>query len=87
MASRVQLDRVERRRQSICVVDQYANSFSALKIVGRPALSEDQYENQLFEAQIHLSLPIHTNIVTLHETLQTDKWLFLMLEWCPGDDL
>lgn len=59
----------------------------ALKIVGRPALSEDQYENQLFEAQIHLSLPIHTNIVTLHETLQTNKWLFLMLEWCPGDDL
>lgn len=42
---------------------------------------------QLFEATIHLSLPIHTNIVTLHQTLQTNKWLFLMLELCPGEDL
>jgi hypothetical protein len=59
----------------------------ALKIVARPDLSDLQYEDQLFEATVHLSLPIHTNIVTLHETLQTSKWIFLLLEWCPGDDL
>jgi serine/threonine protein kinase len=59
----------------------------ALKCLSKEELDEDQIETQLFEATIHLSLPIHTNIVTLHQTLQTKKWLFLMLELCPGEDL
>ncbi|RSH79091.1 uncharacterized protein EHS24_002025 [Apiotrichum porosum] len=59
----------------------------ALKCLSKHDLEEEQLETQLFEATIHLSLPIHTNIVTLHETLQTKHWLFLMLELCPGEDL
>jgi len=58
-----------------------------LKCLSKQNLEEEQIETQLFEATIHLSLPIHTNIVTLHQTLQTKKWLFLMLELCPGEDL
>jgi hypothetical protein len=34
-----------------------------------------------------MSLPRHQNIVTLYQTLQTKKWLFLLLEMCPGEDL
>ncbi|OCF36061.1 serine/threonine protein kinase [Kwoniella heveanensis BCC8398] len=59
----------------------------ALKCLSKQDLEEEQLETQLFEAYIHLSLPIHQNIVTLHQTLQTRKWLFLMLELCPGEDL
>ncbi|WWD22336.1 hypothetical protein CI109_106827 [Kwoniella shandongensis] len=59
----------------------------ALKCLSKQDLEEEQIETQLFEAHIHLSLPIHQNIVTLHQTLQTRKWLFLMLELCPGEDL
>lgn len=59
----------------------------ALKCLSKHDLEADQLETQLFEATIHLSLPIHRNIVTLHETLQTKNWLFLMLELCPGEDL
>lgn len=39
------------------------------------------------QATIHQSLPAHPNIVTLHQTLQTPQWLFLVLEMCPGEDL
>ncbi|WWC97310.1 hypothetical protein V866_004189 [Kwoniella sp. B9012] len=59
----------------------------ALKCLSKQDLEEEQLDTQLFEAHIHLSLPIHQNIVTLHQTLQTRKWLFLMLELCPGEDL
>lgn len=59
----------------------------ALKCLSKHDLEDDQLETQLFEATIHLSLPIHRNIVTLHDTLQTKNWLFLMLELCPGEDL
>ncbi|KAL7424196.1 hypothetical protein Q5752_001782 [Cryptotrichosporon argae] len=59
----------------------------ALKCLSKQDLQEEQLQTQLFEAHIHLSLPIHTNIVTLHQTLQTKRWLFLMLELCPGEDL
>ncbi|WVQ80412.1 hypothetical protein IAT38_002517 [Cryptococcus sp. DSM 104549] len=59
----------------------------ALKCLSKHDLEDEQLETQLFEAHIHLSLPIHKNIVTLHQTLQTRKWLFLMLELCPGEDL
>lgn len=60
---------------------------SALKVIARPSSSGREYDDQTFEATVHLSLPIHTNIVTLHETLQTSKWIFMLLEWCPGEDL
>ncbi|WVO14879.1 hypothetical protein L204_102518 [Cryptococcus depauperatus] len=59
----------------------------ALKCLSKHDLADEQLETQLFEAHIHLSLPIHQNIVTLHQTLQTRRWLFLMLELCPGEDL
>ncbi|KAJ9123184.1 hypothetical protein QFC22_001377 [Naganishia vaughanmartiniae] len=59
----------------------------ALKCLSKQHLEEEALDVQMFEATIHLSLPKHVNIVTLHQTLQTKKWLFLLLEMCPGEDL
>ncbi|ETW80931.1 hypothetical protein HETIRDRAFT_33736 [Heterobasidion irregulare TC 32-1] len=41
----------------------------------------------MFEATIHQSLPSHSNIVTLHRTLETSSFLLLLLEFVPGEDL
>ncbi len=44
-------------------------------------------EVQRLEATIHQSIPAHPNIVTLYRTYETPDWLFLVLEYCPGQDL
>lgn len=59
----------------------------ALKCLSKQDLEQDSLDVQLFEATIHLCLPKHENIVTLYQTLQTRKWLFLLMEMCPGEDL
>lgn len=58
-----------------------------MKVLDKEGLTDDQLQTQLYEAHIHLSLPVHQNIVTLHQTLQTSRRLFLLLEYCPGEDL
>lgn len=59
----------------------------ALKCLSKQDLEQDSLDVQLFEATIHLCLPKHENIVTLYQTLQTRRWLFLLMEMCPGEDL
>ncbi|PWN18412.1 Pkinase-domain-containing protein, partial [Microstroma glucosiphilum] len=44
-------------------------------------------ELQRLEATIHQSIPPHKNIITLYRTYETPEWLFLVLEYCPGQDL
>jgi serine/threonine protein kinase len=39
------------------------------------------------QATIHQSVPVHSNIVTLHRTLETSSFLLLLLEYVPGQDL
>jgi serine/threonine protein kinase len=39
------------------------------------------------QATIHQSVPVHSNIVTLHRTLETSAFLLLLLEYVPGQDL
>ncbi|KAH8993472.1 kinase-like protein [Lactarius akahatsu] len=43
--------------------------------------------SQLTEATIHQSIPVHSNIVTLHRTFETSAFLLLLLEFVPGQDL
>lgn len=59
----------------------------ALKCLCKRDLSEDMLEVQRLEATIHQSIPPHKNIVTLYRTYETPEWLFLVLEYCPGQDL
>lgn len=59
----------------------------ALKCLCKRDLSDEMLEVQRLEATIHQSLPPHANIVTLYRTYETSEWLFLVLEYCPGQDL
>ncbi|CAO1635054.1 unnamed protein product [Sympodiomycopsis kandeliae] len=59
----------------------------ALKCLCKRDLSDDMLEIQRLEATIHQSIPPHRNIVTLYRTYETPEWLFLVLEYCPGQDL
>ncbi|TIC03593.1 kinase-like protein [Wallemia mellicola] len=59
----------------------------ALKALSKKNLDDSQLDIQMYEARIHQSLPVHQNIVTLYHTLETSGWLFLLMEYCPGQDL
>ncbi|CEH17513.1 kinase-like protein [Ceraceosorus bombacis] len=59
----------------------------ALKCLCKRDLNEESLEIQRLEATIHQSIPPHPHIVTLYRTYETDDWLFLVLEYCPGQDL
>jgi hypothetical protein len=39
------------------------------------------------QANLHQMLLIHPNIITLHQTLETNLYLLLVLEFVPGKDL
>jgi serine/threonine protein kinase len=59
----------------------------ALKCLCKRDLSPEMLELQRLEATIHQSIPPHKNIITLYRTYETPEWLFLVLEYCPGQDL
>lgn len=64
----------------------YGSSF-AIKVLSKANLDAEQLAVQMTEVTIHQSLPGHSNIVTLHSTLETDSYLLLVLEYVPGEDL
>ncbi|OJA15699.1 hypothetical protein AZE42_11212 [Rhizopogon vesiculosus] len=64
----------------------YGRKF-ALKVLSKANLDAAALSAQLTEVTIHQSLSPHTNIVTLHRTLETDAFLLLVLEYVPGEDL
>ncbi|KAK4046662.1 hypothetical protein OIO90_006474 [Microbotryomycetes sp. JL221] len=59
----------------------------ALKCLCKKDLTQDLIEVQRGEAVLHRSLPEHQYIVQLYGAYETDDWLFLVLEYCPGRDL
>uniref|UniRef100_V5GVM4 Protein kinase n=2 Tax=Kalmanozyma brasiliensis (strain GHG001) TaxID=1365824 RepID=V5GVM4_KALBG len=78
----------ERRRKDLKVnTSLRPGKEFALKCLCKRDLPEDMLEVQRLEATIHQSIPSHPNIVTLYRTYETPDWLFLVLEYCPGQDL
>ncbi|KAH8996405.1 kinase-like protein [Lactarius hatsudake] len=59
----------------------------AIKLLSKADLNEEDLVSQLTEATIHQSIPVHSNIVTLHRTFETSAFLLLLLEFVPGQDL
>jgi len=59
----------------------------AVKLLSKANLDEEALAAQMSEVTIHQSLPLHSNIVTLHRTLETSSFLLLLLEYVPGEDL
>lgn len=64
----------------------YGRSF-ALKCLCKKDLTDELIEIQRGEAVLHRALPDHENVVRLYGAYETDDWLFLVLEYCPGQDL
>ncbi|MBW0467457.1 hypothetical protein O181_007172 [Austropuccinia psidii MF-1] len=72
------------QRKSTQVI--YGRDF-ALKCLCKRNLTDELLILQRGEAELHRSLPLHENIVALHQALETPNWLFLVIEYCPGQDL
>ncbi|ORY55544.1 hypothetical protein BCR35DRAFT_296442 [Leucosporidium creatinivorum] len=64
----------------------YGRNF-ALKCLCKKDLTQELIEVQRGEAVLHRALPDHEYIVRLYGAYETDDWLFLVLEYCPGRDL
>lgn len=79
-------NRLHRKPSSDASSDGCPRQF-ALKCLSKQNLSPEMLELQRIEATIHQSIPTHPNIITLYCTYETSDWLFLVLEYCPGQDL
>ncbi|KAH9991761.1 kinase-like domain-containing protein [Russula vinacea] len=77
---RLELDDAASMRSS-----EYGREY-AIKLLSKADVDEEELI-QLTEATIHQSVPVHSNIVTLHRTLETSTFLLLVLEYVPGQDL
>lgn len=85
-ATSSQPPRRRRRRRGETDEVIYGRDF-ALKCLSKRDLSDELLLLQRGEAEIHRALPSHENIVALHRALETPNWLFLVIEYCPGQDL
>ncbi|CAO1625169.1 unnamed protein product [Parajaminaea phylloscopi] len=75
------------RSQPFGIDEPHEGRLFALKCLCKRDLSDEMLDVQRLEATIHQSIPPHVNIVTLYRTYETPEWLFLVLEYCPGQDL
>nr|CAG8436655.1 9339_t:CDS:2 [Entrophospora candida] len=68
------------------VREKSTNKFYALKCLSKAELNDDHLEVQRNEVLLHEKLS-HPNIVKLEHYFETSEWLFLVLEYCEGQDL
>jgi len=68
------------------VREKISGKFYALKCLSKANLSDYHLEIQHNEVRIHEPLS-HPNIVKLDHYFETSDWLFLVLEYCEGQDL
>lgn len=66
--------------------EKFSGKFYALKCLSKANLSDYQLEIQHNEIRVHEPLS-HSNIVKLDHYFETSDWLFLVLEYCEGQDL
>ncbi|CAG8561339.1 4908_t:CDS:2 [Acaulospora morrowiae] len=68
------------------VRERSTNMYYALKCLSKANLTDYQLDVQRNEVLIHERL-MHPNIVKLERYFETPDWLFLVLEYCEGQDL
>jgi serine/threonine protein kinase len=68
------------------VREKSTNKYYALKCLSKLNLSSYHLDIQRNEVHIHKKLA-HPNIVKLDHYFETPDWLFLVLEYCEGQDL
>ncbi|ORX89395.1 kinase-like protein [Basidiobolus meristosporus CBS 931.73] len=67
--------------------DEATGSTCALKCLSKLSLSEEMLALQKIEVSMHQAVGRHQNIVQLESFFETSDWLFLVLEYCEGEDL
>ncbi|CAG8588933.1 16951_t:CDS:2 [Cetraspora pellucida] len=68
------------------VLEKSSNKHYALKCLSKANLNDYHLEVQRNEVHVHKRLN-HPNIVKLDRYFETPDWLFLVLEYCEGQDL
>lgn len=63
------------------------NKYYALKCLSKENLSDYHLSIQHNEVVLHERVTGHSNLVKLHHTFETPEWLFLVMEYCDGQDL
>ncbi|KAG6880391.1 hypothetical protein C0992_007802 [Termitomyces sp. T32_za158] len=61
--------------------------YYAVKCLLRPEKGSHQEQFQKREITLHKMVCDHPNIVTLHRVVLDDRYLFVVLDYCPGGDL
>ncbi|CAG8564443.1 5990_t:CDS:2 [Ambispora leptoticha] len=69
------------------VLNKKDNKYYALKCLSKANLNEYYLAIQQNEVLIHEKVNGHPNLVHLHHTFETPDWLFLVMEYCEGQDL
>ncbi|OCH85915.1 Pkinase-domain-containing protein [Obba rivulosa] len=66
-----------------------APEYRAVKIVRKHVPSERPGTYPLLkrEMELHRSVSDHPNILTLHQVIKSDEYVFFILDFCPGGDL
>ncbi|ORX77355.1 kinase-like protein, partial [Basidiobolus meristosporus CBS 931.73] len=67
--------------------DETTGAEHAIKCLSKRSLSEEMLELQQIEVDLHLSLSHHKNIVKMESSFSEGDWLFLVMEYCDGEDL
>ncbi|KAG9303557.1 hypothetical protein G9A89_018453 [Geosiphon pyriformis] len=63
------------------------DQYYALKCLSKANMDQQQLEIQRSEVLLHERVSGHPNIVYLYHTFDTSDWLFLVMEYCDGEDL
>ncbi len=58
----------------------------AIKVISKSKLSPEEIESLHFEVAI-LQQVDHPNIVKYYETYEDDKFIYLVMELCPGGEI
>lgn len=63
------------------------NPFVAVKCLARTGLDARQRHFQRREIALHQLASGHPNIAGVHKVIEEDKFIFVVLDYCPGGDL
>uniref|UniRef100_T1KGC2 non-specific serine/threonine protein kinase n=1 Tax=Tetranychus urticae TaxID=32264 RepID=T1KGC2_TETUR len=63
------------------------NNRVAIKIIDKTCLDASNLKKIWREIEIMKRIGKHDNILRLYQVMQTDKYLMLVTEWCPGGEI
>jgi serine/threonine protein kinase len=62
-------------------------AFVAIKCIRKPKASASQAKYLSREIELHRTMSYHPNVVTLHDVIEDEEFVFLVMEFCTGGDM